>query len=150
MPENKSGTDLNANSCEHIKCVDQRPRDRGTKSSRDQETETPETKRPEARVQIVFLSSVSKRARPIGHENKRPQTKGRTKTARPIYQESKRTKDHRPRSQETRDHEIKRSRDQVTTDLQTKISDTKRPSDQESKRPRPRDQTRQTRDERKW
>ena len=50
VPENKSETDLNANSCEHIKYVDERPRDPGIKSSRDQATDwgprDQETKRP--------------------------------------------------------------------------------------------------------
>ena len=52
VPENKSETDFNANSREHIKYVDQRPRDPGTESSRDKETKGPETTRPEPRVQI--------------------------------------------------------------------------------------------------
>ena len=52
VPENKSETDFNANSREHIKYVDQRPRDPGTESSRDKETKGPETTRPEARSQI--------------------------------------------------------------------------------------------------
>ena len=88
VPENKSETDFNANSCEHIKYVDERPRDPGTKSSRDQETDWG----------------------PRDQDTKRTRTQ-RPRDQTPRDQETKRQRVQETRS--TRPHETNTTRDKM-------------------------------------